>query len=405
MSVNTTLNNLEASKKINSSNNKKSTNKSNKTSNDSYSNYEKSKYTYSDIFAAASKKYNVPQKLLEAVAYTESSFRANATSYCGAQGIMQLMPATAKSLGVNDAYNPIENIMGGAKYLSQMLKKYNGNTSLALAAYNGGPGNVAKHNGVPSFCQGYVNKVQGLIKNGVNVPNKTVTVTNNSTMGKIMSKYNDNTVSTTFINKKVNSAAIAYATATNTTSSATNGETNSTITSAIIAENDISNINSYAELYAYATNKYSLPSGILEAITLVQSNFDSDAKSSSGAIGLMQLMPATSKELGVSNAYNPIENVLGGAKYLSQLLNRYNNNTSYAIAAYTAGMGNVDKYGIPTYAKSFVDKVLTHTKKGVSIPNIDLDNSSFSSKKDNQSNNDTLNEHTNKKKLLIDIQV
>ena len=127
--------------------------------------------------------------MLEAVAYTESSFRANATSYCGAQGIMQLMPATAKSLGVTDAYDPVQNIMGGAKYLSQLLKKYNGNTSLALAAYNGGSGNVAKDNGVPPFCKSYVNKVEALIKKGVKVPDKSVNVDTLSKSGTLMSDY------------------------------------------------------------------------------------------------------------------------------------------------------------------------------------------------------------------------
>jgi hypothetical protein len=111
------------------------------------------------VFAAASEKYGVPLNLLKAVAKVESSFRADATSRCGAMGIMQLTPRTAKSLGVNDAYNPVENIMGGAKYLGQLLNKYDGDTSLALAAYNAGPGTVAEHNGVPTFCQGYIDKV------------------------------------------------------------------------------------------------------------------------------------------------------------------------------------------------------------------------------------------------------
>jgi soluble lytic murein transglycosylase-like protein len=111
------------------------------------------------IFEAASLKYNVPVSLLKAVAKVESSFNPNATSRCGAMGIMQLMPRTAKSLGVTDAYDPEQNIMGGAKYLSKLLHEYNGDTGLALAAYNAGPGNVRKYNGIPPFAQGYVDKV------------------------------------------------------------------------------------------------------------------------------------------------------------------------------------------------------------------------------------------------------
>ena len=91
------------------------------------------------LFEAASKKYNVPCNLLKAVAKTESNFSSDATSSCGAMGIMQLMPATAAELGVNDAYDPGQNIMGGAKLLSKLLDQFNGNTELAVAAYNAGP--------------------------------------------------------------------------------------------------------------------------------------------------------------------------------------------------------------------------------------------------------------------------
>lgn len=111
------------------------------------------------IFEAASNKYGVPLKLLKAVAKVESSFHADATSRCGAMGIMQLMPRTAKWLGVEDAYDPEQNIMGGAKYLSKLLKQYDGDTATALAAYNAGPGTVRKYGGIPPFAQGYVNKV------------------------------------------------------------------------------------------------------------------------------------------------------------------------------------------------------------------------------------------------------
>lgn len=113
------------------------------------------------IFEDASKQYQVPVALLKAVAKAESDFNPNAVSKAGAQGVMQLMPATARELGVTDSFDPRQNIMGGAKYLSQMLKKYDGNAKLALAAYNAGSNNVDKYGGVPPFkeTQNYVVKV------------------------------------------------------------------------------------------------------------------------------------------------------------------------------------------------------------------------------------------------------
>lgn len=116
-----------------------------------------------DIFERASEKYDVPCSLLKAIAKAESNFNPRAESHAGAQGIMQLMPATARSLGVTDPFDAEQNIMGGAKYISQMLKRYNGDAALALAAYNAGSGNVAKYNGIPPFqeTQNYVRKVMG----------------------------------------------------------------------------------------------------------------------------------------------------------------------------------------------------------------------------------------------------
>jgi hypothetical protein len=118
------------------------------------------------IFDAAAEKYNVPVELLKAIGKQESGFDAKAVSRCGAQGVMQLMPATAKELGVTDAFNAEQNIMGGSKYIAGLMKKYDGNVKLALAAYNAGSGNVAKYGGIPPFeeTQNYVKKVIGYMK-------------------------------------------------------------------------------------------------------------------------------------------------------------------------------------------------------------------------------------------------
>lgn len=113
------------------------------------------------IFDEASSKYGVDAKFLKAIAKCESDFSTECTSSSGAMGIMQLMPQTAASLGVTNAYDPYQNIMGGARYISEKLAQYNGDKSLALAAYNAGSGNVTKYGGIPPFkeTQNYVAKV------------------------------------------------------------------------------------------------------------------------------------------------------------------------------------------------------------------------------------------------------
>ena len=121
------------------------------------------------IFQKASAQYDVPANLLKAVAKAESNFNPKAVSGSGAAGVMQLMPKTAEYLGVKDIFDAEQNIMGGAKYLSELIKKYDGNTALALAAYNAGSGNVAKYGGIPPFneTKNYISKVMSYTKEGM----------------------------------------------------------------------------------------------------------------------------------------------------------------------------------------------------------------------------------------------
>ncbi|MDS1029230.1 lytic transglycosylase domain-containing protein [Bacillota bacterium LX-D] len=123
---------------------------------------------YDYLFQAAGEKWGVSPALLKAVAKAESGFNPNAVSKSGAQGIMQLMPKTARSLGVSNSFDPAESIFGAAKYLSSMLNRYDQNIKLALAAYNAGPGNVQKYGGVPPFAetQKYISKVLSYLDSG-----------------------------------------------------------------------------------------------------------------------------------------------------------------------------------------------------------------------------------------------
>lgn len=111
------------------------------------------------IVDKAAKKYNVNPKLILSVISAESSFNPNARSKCGAMGLMQLMPGTAQEYGATNPYDMEQNIFAGTKYLAKLLKKYNGNVKLAVAAYNAGPGRVK--DAVPKIreTQNYVVKV------------------------------------------------------------------------------------------------------------------------------------------------------------------------------------------------------------------------------------------------------
>ncbi|MBZ0182622.1 MAG: transglycosylase SLT domain-containing protein [Melioribacteraceae bacterium] len=120
---------------------------------------------FNPIIKEASSKFGISENIIKSIILTESAGNPKAISKAKAKGLMQLMDGTAKDMGVKNVWDPQQNIFGGTKYFSQMLKKYDGDVELALAAYNAGPGNVDKYNGIPPFdeTQKYVKRVLGYL--------------------------------------------------------------------------------------------------------------------------------------------------------------------------------------------------------------------------------------------------
>lgn len=116
---------------------------------------------YRSEIETAARRYDIDPALVRAVIHAESAFNATAISPKGAQGLMQLMPGTARELAVDNAMNAEENIRGGADYLARMLKRFDGDTRLATAAYNAGPGAVGRYGGIPPYAEtkAYVERV------------------------------------------------------------------------------------------------------------------------------------------------------------------------------------------------------------------------------------------------------
>lgn len=129
-----------------------------------------------NIFAGAAKEFGINENFLKAVAKAESGFDPDAVSGCGAQGIMQLMPFTSESYGVTDPFDAKQNIYAGAQLLSELLDNYNGNATLALAAYNAGSGSVQKYGGVPPYDEtvNYINKINDILGGSLTGDSKTV---------------------------------------------------------------------------------------------------------------------------------------------------------------------------------------------------------------------------------------
>jgi soluble lytic murein transglycosylase-like protein len=123
---------------------------------------------YHDLIIEAAEIHDLDARLIRSIVQVESAFNPRAVSPAGAQGLMQLRPILARELGVRNPFDPRQNIMGGARYLRQLLDMHEGDIRLALASYNAGPGNVRRFGGVPPFreTQRYVERILDLLEEG-----------------------------------------------------------------------------------------------------------------------------------------------------------------------------------------------------------------------------------------------
>lgn len=150
---------------------------------------ERKSASHAGVIAQAARQYKVDRELIQAVIAVESCFNQRAVSPAGAQGLMQLMPATAERFGVSDSFNAKQNIFAGARYLSWLSKRFGGNLRYALAGYNAGEGRVDQYGGIPPFreTQNYVKNVMAIY--GRLAPEKTVTPSNTIANGTVYYPY------------------------------------------------------------------------------------------------------------------------------------------------------------------------------------------------------------------------
>lgn len=273
----------------------------------------KTKPTWTDIDKIVchfAKFYSIKREYVYAMMKVTSGFILNYHSNAGAQGLMSLMPDTARKLGVADPYNHAQNIAGGILYLKLMLKEFDGDGTRALAAYNAGPGNIRKYGGVPPFSETtqFLDQVNYYAKLYADTPpwdvkepqKKNPPPTEKDTVFELATRYG---------------------------------------------------------------NHYNVDPRLVLAVIRAESNFNPKAISSAGAKGLMQLMPGTARLMGVHNPFDPEENIAGGVRYLAKLAGEFNNDTRLTLAAYNAGPGNVRKHGgVPPFreTQAYVAAVLKY---------------------------------------------
>lgn len=276
------------------------------------------------IIHKAAQAYDLDPNLIAAVINAQSNFNPQAVSPAGAQGLMQLMPATAAELGITDAFDPEQNIMGASRYLRSLVDHYDGNLTLALKAYTWGMGNVDRNPDRPPIeVERFVAKIAAASEDITTAQKPTATILTE------MSLLNYPEGIQTF---EFEHASIQLK----------------------------SRQNGVDSIIHHAAQIYGLDPNLIAAVINAESNFDKYAVSHAGAQGLMQLMPATAAELGVRDPFDPEQNIMGASRYLKSLVDRYDGDLTLALAAYNWGMGNLERHPdrLPAETSNYIAKVL-----------------------------------------------
>ncbi|WP_232726447.1 transglycosylase SLT domain-containing protein [Mariprofundus ferrinatatus] len=264
--------------------------------------------------------------LIRAVIQAQSNCDPKAVSPAGAQGLMQLMPETAAELGIKDAFDPEQNVMGASRYLKSLVDRYDGDMGRALRAYTWGMGNVDRNpNPPPLEVERFVAKVSAAAS--LEIATSTAVRPSTSTLLAEMSATIQIRPEQPF-----GMDAVQY----KAKRSGVDG------------------------IIHQAAQHYNLNPDLIAAVIHTESNFDKNAVSHAGAQGLMQLMPATAAELGVTNPYDPEQNIMGASRYLKGLVDRYDGDLRLALAAYNWGMGNLERQPgrLPAETSNYIAKVL-----------------------------------------------
>ena len=276
------------------------------------------------IIHKAAQTYGLDPNVIASVINAQSNFNPNAVSPAGAEGLMQLMPATAAELGITDAFDPEQNIMGASRYLKSLVDRYDGDLKLALKAYTWGMGNVDRNlNSPPVEVEMFVAKVTAASTDILTAQRPTATVLTEISQLNPMEEKQTFEFKYDVIQQKARQSGVG-------------------------------------SIIQQAAQTYGLNPNLIAAVINAESNFDKHAVSHAGAQGLMQLMPATAVELGVTNPFDPEQNIMGASRYLKSLVNRYEGDLSLALAAYNWGMGNLERHPgrLPAETSNYIAKVL-----------------------------------------------